>query len=149
VNHDRHNTGRYESWSIEAAMFVRYGIFAILAMVANITAQEAVIRIDPFAPLTLSILTGTGTGFLLKYLLDKRWVFKDAYGSQRQELRKITLYGMFSVFTTLLFWIVEVAFWAAWRTDFAKYTGAVIGLAVGYTAKFVLDRTFVFKERRV
>jgi putative flippase GtrA len=129
-------------------MFVRYGLFAILATLANLVTQEAVIRIAPVAALPLSILTGTAAGFILKYLLDKKWVFDDGYSGHRRELQKITLYGAFSILTTLIFWGFEVAFWAIWRTDFAKYTGAVIGLAIGYIAKFALDRTFVFKERR-
>ncbi len=129
-------------------MFVRYLLFAVLATVANLATQEFVIRITPVAPLTLSILMGTAAGFILKYLLDKKWVFDDAYSGHRKELQKITLYGAFSVLTTLVFWGFEVAFWVIWRTDFAKYTGAVLGLAIGYAAKFVLDRTFVFKERQ-
>ncbi|WP_243370652.1 GtrA family protein [Microvirga solisilvae] len=129
-------------------MFVRYVLFAILATLTNLLAQEATIRLSPIAPLTLSILVGTVAGFILKYLLDKKWVFGDSYDGHRQELQKITLYGAFSVLTTLIFWGFEIVFWMLWRTDFAKYTGAVLGLAIGYAAKFVLDRSFVFKERR-
>jgi putative flippase GtrA len=129
-------------------MFVRYVLFAVLATFANLITQEAVIRTAPVAPLTLSILIGTVAGFILKYVLDKKWVFEDEYGGHRQELQKITLYGAFSVLTTLIFWGFEVTFWMIWQTDLAKYTGAVLGLAIGYAAKFVLDRTFVFKERQ-
>ena len=129
-------------------MFVRYVIFALLATLANLAAQEVVMRLAPVAPLTLSILAGTVAGFVLKYVLDKKWVFDDRYGGHREELQKVTLYGAFSVLTTLIFWGFEVAFWTIWRTDLAKYTGAVLGLAIGYAAKFALDRTFVFKERR-
>jgi putative flippase GtrA len=129
-------------------MFVRYVLFAVIATLANLVTQEIVIRVAPVAPLTLSILMGTATGFILKYGLDKKWVFEDDYGGHRQELQKITLYGAFSVLTTLGFWGFEVAFWMIWQTDLAKYTGAVLGLAIGYTAKFILDRTFVFKERQ-
>jgi len=129
-------------------MFVRYVLFAVLATVANLAAQEFVVRISPIAPLPLSILTGTAVGFILKYLLDKKWVFDDRYGGHRQELRKVALYGAFSVFTTLVFWGFEVAFWMIWHTDISKYSGAVLGLAVGYVAKFVLDKTFVFREQR-
>jgi putative flippase GtrA len=131
-----------------AAMFIRYVLFAVLATLANLLTQEATLRLAPVAPLTLSILMGTAAGFMLKYLLDKRWVFDDAYGSHKQELRKITLYGAFSILTTLVFWGFEIAFWTIWQTDFAKYGGAVLGLAVGYVAKFMLDRSFVFKERQ-
>lgn len=129
-------------------MFVRYVLFAIIATLVNLLTQEVVIQIAPVAPLALSILMGTAAGFLLKYVLDKKWVFEDDYGDHRQEVQKVTLYGAFSVLTTLIFWGFEVTFWMIWQTDLAKYTGAVLGLAIGYAAKFVLDRTFVFKERQ-
>lgn len=129
-------------------IFVRYGLFAVIAMLANLVTQELVIRIAPLAALSLSILMGTAAGFFLKYLLDKKWVFDDGYSGHGRELRKISLYGVFSIVTTLIFWGFEVGFWMMWGTDFAKYTGAVIGLSIGYAAKFALDRTFVFKERR-
>jgi putative flippase GtrA len=131
-----------------AAMFFRYVVFAVVATLANLAAQELVIRLAPIAPLTVSILAGTVAGFVLKYILDKKWVFDDGYAGHRRELQKVTLYGAFSVLTTLVFWSFEVAFWTIWRTDLAKYTGAVLGLAIGYAAKFALDRTFVFQERR-
>jgi len=129
-------------------MFFRYVLFALLATAANLLVQEASIRLVPQVHLTFSMLAGTIAGFILKYVLDKKWVFEDAYADHRQELRKISLYGAFSVVTTLIFWGFEIAFWTIWQTNFAKYTGAVLGLAVGYAAKFLLDRIFVFKERQ-
>lgn len=126
---------------------VRYVLFAAVATVANLAAQEIVVRLAPVAPLVLSIAAGTIVGFAVKYILDKKWIFNDPFTSHRDEARKISLYGLFSVFTTLVFWGFEVAFWTIWRTDLAKYTGAVLGLAIGYTAKFALDQTFVFRER--
>ena len=126
---------------------VRYVLFAVMATLANLAAQEVVIRLAPVAPLALSIVAGTAVGFAVKYVLDKKWIFYDAFTTHREEARKISLYGLFSVITTLVFWGFEVTFWAIWRTDFAKYTGAVLGLAIGYSAKFVLDQTFVFRER--
>ena len=121
-------------------------VFAGLATVANLAAQELFLRMS--GSLAVAILAGTAAGFATKYVLDKKWVFSDRYTTHRQELRKVTLYGAFSVATTLVFWLFEVAFWMAWGTDFAKYTGAVLGLAVGYAIKFVLDRTFVFRVGR-
>ncbi len=130
-----------------APMLVRYVLFALVATAANLLTQELVVRTSPVAPLALSILAGTAAGFVLKYWLDKRFVFNDAYEGRSSEARKVALYGAFSVLTTLVFWGFEVAFWAIWRTDLAKYSGAVLGLAVGYVAKFALDRAFVFRER--
>ena len=129
-------------------MVVRYCVFAAVATLANLVTQEVAIRVAPVEPLAVSIFAGTVAGFVLKYGLDKKWVFDDAYSDHRGELRKVTLYGAFSVLTTLVFWLFEVTFWMIWKTDTAKYTGAVVGLALGYAAKFVLDRTFVFKDRR-
>lgn len=129
-------------------MFVRYVVFAVIATLANLLTQEIVIRVTPVAPLTLSILAGTAAGFALKYILDKRFVFEDGFDGHAREAQKVALYGAFSVVTTLIFWGFEVGFWTVWGTDAAKYTGAVIGLAIGYAAKFALDRTFVFRERR-
>jgi putative flippase GtrA len=126
---------------------VRYVLFAVVATLANLAAQEAVVRLAPGAPLALSIAAGTIVGFAVKYVLDKKWIFYDPFTSHRDEARKISLYGLFSVVTTLVFWGFEVTFWTIWRTDVAKYAGAVLGLAIGYTAKYVLDQAFVFRER--
>ena len=129
-------------------MFVRYVLFAVIATLVNLVTQEIVIRIAPVAPLASSILMGTAAGIILKYVLDKKWVFDDDYGGYRQEFQKITPYGAFSALTTLRFWGFEVGFWMFWQTGLAKYTGAVPGLSIGYAAKFLLDWTFVFKERQ-
>ena len=126
---------------------VRYVLFAVVATLVNLAAQEVAIRLAPIAPLAVSILAGTAAGFAVKYILDKNWIFYDAYTTHRDEARKVTLYALFSVVTTLVFWGFEVGFWAIWRTDFAKYAGAVLGLAIGYAAKFALDQTYVFRER--
>ena len=126
---------------------VRYVLFAVVATLANLAAQEIAMRLTPVAPLAVSILAGTAAGFLVKYVLDKKWIFYDRYSTHRDEARKVTLYALFSVVTTLVFWGFEVTFWTIWRTDLAKYVGAVLGLAIGYAAKFALDQTFVFRER--
>ena len=123
---------------------VRYVLFAIVATIANIATQEAAIRLAPGAALTLSIIAGTLVGFAVKYVLDKVYVFSDAYDGHAREAQKILLYGAFSVLTTLIFWSFEMAAWRIWETTAAKYAGAVLGLAIGYAAKFALDRRYVF-----
>ncbi len=130
------------------AIFVRYVLFAVISTLANLLTQEIVVQTVPVARLALSILAGTAVGFAVKYVLDKNWIFYDAYTTPQGEARKVFLYGLFSVATTCIFWGFEVAFWAIWETDLAKYTGAVLGLSIGYAAKYMLDRTYVFKERR-
>jgi hypothetical protein len=99
---------------------VLYVLFAALSTAANLLAQELVVRLGAMLPLA----------------------------THRHELRKVSLYGAFSVVTTLVFWLFEVSFWMLWRTDFAKYSGAVLGLAIGYAVKYFLDRRFVFAGSR-
>jgi putative flippase GtrA len=126
---------------------VRYVLFAVVAGVANLLTQAVVFKLSNVEPLTISILVGTAVGFILKYILDKHWIFFDDYGGARREARKIILYGSFSVAMTLVFWSFEVAFWKIGGTDFSKYLGAVIGLTIGNFAKYLLDRNFTFDRR--
>jgi putative flippase GtrA len=130
-----------------ASLVLRYVLFAVVATVANLLFQEIVFRLSPVAPLMAAILAGTVAGFAVKYVLDKVWIFDDGYTDARGEARKLSLYGLFSVLTTLIFWAFEVAFWKLFGTTAAKYTGAVIGLSIGYAIKFMLDRAYTFRER--
>lgn len=123
----------------------RYVGFAAVATVVNLGTQQIVIGIAPVAPLALSIAAGTIVGFAAKYILDKNFIFYDAYSGHAREAAKVALYGLFSIVTTLVFWSFEASFWAIWHSVPAKYTGAVLGLAIGYAAKFLLDKHFTFR----
>lgn len=50
------------------------------------------------------------------------------------------------VFTTFIFWGVEISFDYFFKNNNAKYLGAVIGLSIGYLIKYFLDKNFVFKD---
>ncbi|NJO53489.1 MAG: GtrA family protein [Bacteroidales bacterium] len=128
------------------AILVRYVLFAAVAGLSNLATQEAVAQALPSAPIMVSIAAGTPVGFLVKYLLDKRWVFLDPYDNHIAELRKIILYGIFGAGTTMLFCAIELSFWHIWGTDEAKYIGAAIGLVIGYWMKFLLDKKLVFSR---
>lgn len=127
----------------------RYAATAVLSVLANLVAQEMTVRGAPDARLMLSIVVGTLVGFLIKYIVDKTWTFRERYTTPLGEAQRITLSGLFSVLTTLIFWAFELGFYAIWQTDFAKYLGAVLGLSIGYVLKFWLDRRHVFKESTV
>ena len=126
---------------------IRYALFAAISTLVNLGTQELALRAFPLTPLTVSIAAGTIVGFALKYVLDKRWIFFDGYDGHAREARKVVLYGLFSILTTLVFWGFELTAWAVWRTPTAKYAGAMLGLAIGYTAKYVADRNLVFMQR--
>jgi putative flippase GtrA len=128
-------------------IFIRFVTFAILAGVSNLATQEAIIRLmPPWIPIIISVLAGTAIGFVVKYVLDKYYVFLDGYDGHTAELRKVAMYGLFSIGTTLLFWAIELGFWYAWSTAEAKYIGAIIGLILGNWLKYLLDRRWVFSR---
>lgn len=128
-----------------------YTLFAVLATLVNLGAQRAVLALGESAPFfAAAVVLGTGLGLVVKYLLDKRWIFADREGGARAHGRKFTLYTVMGLATTAIFWGAETLAWVVWGSDLARETGAVLGLALGYAVKYQLDRRFVFsapKER--
>lgn len=130
-------------------LILRYGFFAVLATLANLAAQRAVLW-QTGGPgtggtgLVLAIAAGTAVGLVVKYLLDKRWIFFDRSTGARAHGERFGRYTLTGVFTTALFWGSETLFWIIWRDDTMRELGAILGLAIGYVVKFQLDRRFVF-----
>lgn len=128
-------------------LVLRYGAFAILAALANLMTQRLVLAVagaESQLGYGLALLSGTGVGLLLKFVLDKRWIFHDAVQSARAETGKFWRYTMTGIATTLLFWGTETWFWLVWQTDLMREAGAILGLSVGYVIKYNLDKRFVF-----
>ncbi len=123
-----------------------YTIFALFATMANIGSQEVAITLyqGSFAVM-LSILVGTAVGLVLKYWLDKRYIFQYQTQSIQHGSKTFTLYTIMGVVTTFIFWGVELTFDAIYGTKEMRYLGGVIGLAIGYYVKYQLDKRYVFK----
>lgn len=137
-------------WGIGSLTFrtllLRYSLFAVLATVANLGAQRVVFGVIGDDALIPAILVGTAVGLVLKYILDKRWIFYDLGQGVYDHGRKFTAYTAMGIVTTAIFWGMETGFWLIWRTDLMREIGAVLGLAIGYVVKFNLDRRFVFTD---
>ena len=130
-----------------ATLVTRYAVFAVVATVANLGTQRGVLAVaEGTLGYVLALCAGTGVGLVLKYLLDKRWIFADTFRSARAETRMFSLYTLTGVGTTLLFWGMETAFWLIWQTQGMRELGAVIGLTVGYVTKYQLDKRYVFSR---
>ncbi len=126
-------------------LVLAYSAFAALAMAVNLLTQEGVARLWPYpGSLYVAILAGTLTGLYTKYELDRRYIFAAARRSARGEGRRFLLYSLNGVFTTLVFWGMELAFALTFEAYTMRYVGAVLGLAIGYWLKYRLDRRFVF-----
>ena len=126
-------------------LVIRYAAFAVVATLANRGAQRAVLELgETGAHFGLAVVVGTGLGLVVKYLLDKRWIFADAETGLRAHGRKFSLYTAMGLVTTAIFWAMETGFWLTFGTHTAREIGAVLGLAIGYWVKYGLDRRFVF-----
>jgi len=127
---------------------LHYGAFAILATTANLGTQSAILAFDDQALVYyLALAAGTGVGLVVKYLLDKRWIFADHSRGVAAHAQKFSLYTLMGVVTTLIFWGTETLFWFTWHTHDARVAGALLGLGIGYFVKYQLDRRFVFNTK--
>jgi putative flippase GtrA len=128
----------------------RYTIFAVVATLANLAVQRVVLSYDASSRgFALAVAAGTAAGLLIKYLLDKRWIFNDVSSGARSHGRKFTLYTVMGIITTMVFWGTETGFWLLWRTEFMRELGAILGLCIGYFIKYKLDRRYVFTDSRL
>ncbi len=124
---------------------VIYSLLAAIATIFNIGSQDIVVRLYHGAyAVTLSILVGTGVGLLVKYILDKRYIFKFKAQNLSHDTKTFAMYVFMGVFTTAIFWGFEYAFDAMFQTKELRYLGGTIGLAIGYLVKYRLDKRFVF-----
>lgn len=128
-------------------LILRYAAFAVIATIANLAAQRAVLSLGESAVhFAGAVIAGTAVGLVIKYVLDKRWIFFDQSTGVKAHTQKFTLYTVMGLVTTAIFWATETAFWLIWQTDAMRELGAVIGLSIGYTVKYALDRRYVFTD---
>ena len=126
---------------------ILYILFAIAATVANIASQDFSLRVydGPFY-ITVSVFIGTAVGLVLKYVLDKRYIFKYYAKSLAQNTKTFTLYTFTGIFTTAIFWGLEFGFEWIFSDKLMRYLGGIIGLAIGYFIKYHLDKRFIFTQ---
>lgn len=131
-------------------LLFRYTVFAVLATLANLAVQRLVLTGgDTTLWFMAAVGAGTIIGLVVKYALDKRWIFGDTSTGVKAHSKKFGLYTAMGLITTAIFWGTETAFWLTWKTDAMRELGAVLGLAVGYVVKYNLDRRFVFTDTRL
>lgn len=125
----------------------KYVLFAVFSTLMNLIVQEVVISIfDSFQyALMISMLAGTAVGLMIKYYLDKIYIFHYITKSIKHDAKSFFLYVAMGGVTTVIFFTFELMFNYFFGGMF-KYLGAVIGLSIGYAAKYKLDSVYVFRE---
>jgi peptidoglycan biosynthesis protein MviN/MurJ (putative lipid II flippase) len=126
---------------------LKYILFAILAMTVNIFFQYlSFLLIDHKYELYIAILNGTILGMILKYYLDKNYIFY--YVKKKFNNKNIFLLYIFtSIFTTIIFWAIELWFSYYVNITYSEYLGALVGLTLGYSLKYILDKHLVFNNQ--
>ena len=129
---------------------IKYIIFALIATAVNIGAQDIVIRnyIGAF-DILISVVVGTGAGLVVKYILDKHYIFRFRARDAAHDTRTFALYTVMGLVTTVIFWGFEFGFHHIFETKEMRYLGGVIGLAIGYLTKYHLDKRYVFRTEAV
>lgn len=129
-------------------LILRYALFAVIATIANLGMQRAVLAFGESA-LFFAAAVGLGTlvGLVVKYVLDKRWIFYDLETGVKAHGEKFSKYTAMGLITTAIFWGMETVFWIIWQTDQMRELGAILGLSIGYVAKYHLDRRYVFPDK--
>lgn len=131
-------------------LILRYVFFAILATLFNLTVQRCIFCFnDSNSIFAFAVFSGTVVGLVVKYVLDKNWIFNDISVGVAGHSKKFSLYATLGIITTAIFWITETAFWFIWKTDIMRELGAIIGLSIGYLIKYHLDRLYVFTDARL
>lgn len=124
---------------------ILYLLFALMATAANIGSQHLVVlAYQGWGQIAASMVAGTGVGLVVKYVLDKRYIFRFQARSVAHEGGIFMLYTLMGLATTAVFWITELSFYWIFETDRMRYVGGSLGLAIGYLVKYQLDKKFVF-----
>ncbi|RUM67008.1 MAG: GtrA family protein [Sulfurimonas sp.] len=126
---------------------LRYSIFALLATLTNLLVQYVSFWFyDGVKSLYVAMFAGTLAGLVLKYVLDKKYIFFHTPKSKKDDSKKFLLYCLMGIVTTAIFWGFEIGFHWAFENEHAKYLGASMGLGIGYILKYFLDKQFVFRS---
>ena len=130
---------------IVAEVALLYTLFALLSTSINISCQMVSIWAYK-GPLyvEISILVGTAMGLPLRYFLEKRFIFAFTSRNSAHDGKLFIFYSAMGLITTLIFWCTEYAFHLIYKTDFMRYVGGAVGLAIGFCVKYQLDKKYVF-----
>lgn len=123
----------------------KYILFAAVATGCNLGTQAFMDRLYAGSyAVYVSLFAGTLVGLVVKFVLDKRYIFHDRRSGPVRTGWQFICYGLTGVLTTAIFWGLELGAHYVFQTRLARYLGGAVGLALGYWLKYHLDKRLVF-----
>tara|TARA_A100001035_G_C27702945_1_gene463399 strand:- start:615 stop:1019 length:405 start_codon:yes stop_codon:yes gene_type:complete len=121
--------------------------FAVISTLLNLLTQRVILYFDKTnLYFFIAIISGTLVGLVVKFYLDKNYIFFDNNNDSSNLKKKFGLYTLMGTFSTMIFWGTESIFWIIWRNENMRELGAVLGLTIGYIIKYRLDKRYVFRK---
>jgi len=128
----------------------KYAAFAGVATGCNLGTQRLTDHLYRGSlAVYVSLFVGTLVGLVVKYLLDRNFIFYDRTSGMVRRGWQIVRYALTGVLTTAVFWGFELGAFHLFHTQVARYLGGAVGLALGYWLKYQLDKRLVFQQQTV
>ena len=122
--------------------------FAMVSTLFNLLTQRLVLSFDQTNLFFfIAISAGTIVGLVIKFFLDKFYIFFDKKNDISYLGKKFGMYTFMGIFSTIIFWGTEFIFWIIWRQENMREIGAILGLTMGYIIKYRLDKKYVFRQK--
>jgi putative flippase GtrA len=128
---------------MKVRLVFRYAAFCLLAMTVNLGLQFLAHRCLG-AGFWLALVIGTTGGLILKYVLDRNFIFAAGGVNFATDAGRFSLYGCLGLITTAVFWLAEWLGHQWLPQSHGRYLGGALGLTLGYTLKYWMDRRWVF-----
>lgn len=124
-----------------------YIAFAVFSLGINLAVQRAILdpNKDDLYRLVLAIASGSICALLVKYNLDKNWIFTQSK-SFESDRKQFLYYSLFGIVTTIIFFVIEFLFWITFKNHLMREFGAILGASIGYYTKYKLDDKYVFRS---
>tara|TARA_Y100000591_G_C21831929_1_gene700170 strand:- start:1252 stop:1662 length:411 start_codon:yes stop_codon:yes gene_type:complete len=128
-------------------LVIKYIFFSVVATAVNLLCQRLIINENlDINNYIIGVLIGTLAGLIIKYFLDKNFIFYENEKRIKQNIKKFSFYSLNGVLTTIVFWSIETIFYLVFKTTLMREVGAIIGLSLGYSIKYFLDKKYVFNN---
>lgn len=142
-------------------LILTYALFAVIAIAINLGVQHGTISLMTAISLgvkgihlpyvfqgpwnmLVGMFVGTIVGLLVKYVLDKKYIFDFKPKNLKADSGAFILYSAMGIVTTVIFYATQLLFFKLFSTQVAFYIGGAVGLSIGYWVKYELDKRFVF-----